>query len=111
MSDEIRNKFADLDTLVADWKVSLLLEGNFPQLELHHQSVLVNLLNEAVTNLIEHIHRTAHDLIHFILQQQLLTAPSEFVFIRVHSWLRNQFRSSNRFVSRATTSSSLVGIT
>src|ERR1041384_6561309 len=71
MGDEVWNKLAHFDLLVEDIELSLLIEGDATQLELHDQRVFVNFFVQAVPDAVEHLQRAPDQLINFVLEDEL----------------------------------------
>src|SRR5262245_51918988 len=65
------NKLAYLGLLVEDLELSLLIESDAPQLELHDQRILVNFFVQAVPDAVEHLQRAPNQLINFVFEDEL----------------------------------------
>ena len=65
--DKIRNVVANFYVLLSNIEPLLLINRNAPQPEFDHQSILVWLFKQAMPQDVQHLHGTAHDLVHLVL--------------------------------------------
>src|SRR5436190_1165208 len=65
--DQVRNVFMYFHTLVHDWVVRLLRVRNLAKLKFHDQRILISLLQETGTQLVEYLHRSTDNLVGFFL--------------------------------------------
>jgi len=89
-SNQIGDEGSNLFCTVKNREFSLLFVGNILMAERHSQSVLIRFFMVSMTHFIQHIQRTADDLIYLFLEENL------FVLIRVYSWFNSIFSIPER---------------